>query len=756
MKYFYINNAKFNYNLEFLNNSYKERWKSNLPLIEYCETIGITVPHYCYHKTLSISGNCRMCLVELKNSPKPVVSCALSAKACLNNGEVFTNSPLIKKARENILEFLLLNHPLDCPICDQGGECDLQDQSFFFGLSKKRFYSFKRFVTDKNIGPIVKTVMTRCIHCTRCVRFAKEISGVEELGVFGRGLSSEIGTYIDKIFASELSGNVIDLCPVGALTSKPYPFIGRNWELKSNFSIDASDSFGSNIELFLKNNKIIKIVGTTDPSISRFPWISDKTRFSFDGMFASTKILNPFIKTKTDEIRSVKWKTLFKHICSILYFHDHLSYHFAKQKLFVICFSSSISLEVLNLLIILAKKFSFIRLKRVDQSKINNDSELNFLTNFKKTVFSKLNHSNLCVLLGINTRYETFPLNLKLRQRFSKGNFKTILFGSSTDLTFPTSYGSFNLNLVRSLVEGNNAICQELLNAKSPIIFISSEITKRKDIKVLSKLLDVLKFQLQLYHNNWDNTFLLGNELNEAGLNYLSNFESISEKTVENTGILYCLNTSFETPVLKKLVELKLLNLVRNKTSLPGFIFYQNEGYVDNFQNLAQSALYVSNFLNIPNNSFFETTGTYLTTGSFFKKSMKVLVSNTQSKENWQILRKTFGYTAEVVSLYNNRINNKIFFNCKKFLNFQSYTLFQYYAVKNLTKFTSIQTKSFCDYNVSFDKYKIKRVNFFETKLRLWLDDFYIGGKDSYSKHSLVMINCSKINRLKSSNFKFI
>ena len=228
MKYFHINNIKFNYNLEFKNNFKNNFWKQNTPLIEYCETLGINIPHYCYHKELSISGNCRMCLVELKSSPKPVVSCAMNAKSCLANGDIYTNSSLVKKARENVLEFLLLNHPLDCPICDQGGECDLQDQSLFFGLTKKRFYNFKRVVLNKNIGPIVKTVMTRCIHCTRCVRFAAEVAGIEDIGMFGRGLESEIGTYIQKLFQSELSGNVIDLCPVGALTSKPYPFIHRS------------------------------------------------------------------------------------------------------------------------------------------------------------------------------------------------------------------------------------------------------------------------------------------------------------------------------------------------------------------------------------------------------------------------------------------------------------------------------------------------------------------------------------------------
>jgi len=195
---------------------------NKVSLIAYLIANGVAVPHYCYHNDLSIAGNCRVCLVELKNSMKPEVSCATNAKAALHNNSVYHDSALVKKARENILEFLLLNHPLDCPICDQGGDCDLQDQSLFFGFTKRRFYKFKRIVGDKDLGPIVKTVMTRCIHCTRCVRFAKEIAGVEELGMFGIGNESEIGTNIDKVLTSELSGNVIDLCPVGIITTKLY------------------------------------------------------------------------------------------------------------------------------------------------------------------------------------------------------------------------------------------------------------------------------------------------------------------------------------------------------------------------------------------------------------------------------------------------------------------------------------------------------------------------------------------------------
>jgi NADH dehydrogenase/NADH:ubiquinone oxidoreductase subunit G len=199
-----------------------EKIDNKVSLIAYLLSNGISIPHFCYHNELSIAGNCRVCLVELKNSPKPVVSCAVNAKSCLLNNKVYYDSILLKKARENILEFLLLNHPMDCPICDQGGECDLQDQSLFFGFTKKRFYKFKRIVSDKDLGPIVKTVMTRCIHCTRCIRFANEIAGIEELGIFGRGTLSEVGTYVDKILTSELSGNVIDLCPVGKFNNKKF------------------------------------------------------------------------------------------------------------------------------------------------------------------------------------------------------------------------------------------------------------------------------------------------------------------------------------------------------------------------------------------------------------------------------------------------------------------------------------------------------------------------------------------------------
>jgi NADH dehydrogenase (ubiquinone) Fe-S protein 1 len=270
--------------------------KSNLSVLEACKYVGIHIPRFCYHETLSVAGNCRMCLVEVANSPKPVASCALPI---LNNMKIFVDTPLVKKARENVLETLLLNHPLDCPICDQGGECDLQDQTKLFGSDYSRFFFSKRGVEDKYCGPLIKTIMTRCIHCTRCVRFGIEVAGVEYLGTLNRGTHTEIGGYISQSFNSEISGNVIDLCPVGALTSKPYAFKARPWELRTTESIDLTDGTGSNVFVNFKETEILRIIPKINKNING-SIITDKARFSNDStknerihhIFEKKKIIN--------------------------------------------------------------------------------------------------------------------------------------------------------------------------------------------------------------------------------------------------------------------------------------------------------------------------------------------------------------------------------------------------------------------------------------------------------------------------------
>lgn len=753
MKYFHINNIKFNYTLEFQSSYKSDHWKSNAPLIEYCETIGINIPHYCYHKSLSISGNCRMCLVELKNSPKPVVSCAMSAKSCLNNSEVFTNSPLVKKARENILEFLLLNHPLDCPICDQGGECDLQDQSLFFGLDKKRFYSFKRVVTDKNIGPIVKTVMTRCIHCTRCVRFASEIAGVDDLGMFGRGMDSEIGTYVEKTFQSELSGNIIDLCPVGALTSKPYPFISRNWELKNINSIDFSDGFGTNLQVYLKNNRVTKVLPSHNRNTQSIDWISDKTRFSFDGMFSPERIVQGFItdgKGKTNY--PLTWKILLEEIISTLYFQDHLNRHFLKINTFVIVFDNNVSLEVLNLLILFAKKYSFINLRRSDGNPFNNDVESDFLINTPKNL---TNQSDMCLLIGVNTRYEGSTLNLQLRKRYLKGNFKLIAINSSVDLTFPSTYLGLNLNTLKSLIEGNSFVCQELVNSSNPTVIVSSEVYNRKDSNEIRNMFKLLKKNLNRFYPNWNNINIVSSSLNEAGANFLQNFKPLSVNDVKRSHSMYFINTQDNSPNIKKIICLKLLNYFSTNSS-PKLIVEQSNGIISKHYNALLKSYKTYNYINLPNSVFFESNGTYLNTEGIFKKNIKFLSTVKQAREDWQIIRKMFSYSKKINFTSNNKYDNLLNFNNTTNMKFKNFTGFLYYPNKNLTKFNFHLNKDLSN-NMKYieNNYQQSKNKLYTTTFKLWISDFYLGGKDSYSERSLTMIKCSKLFRAEKTNFNF-
>ncbi len=291
--------------------------ENGLTLLQACEQAGAEVPRFCYHERLSIAGNCRMCLVEVKGGPpKPQASCAMSVNDLRPgpNGEppeVFTKTPMVKKAREGVMELLLINHPLDCPICDQGGECDLQDQAMAYGISKNRFNENKRAVEDKYLGPLVKTEMTRCIQCTRCVRFTTEVAGIEEMGATGRGEDMEITTYLNKAISSELQGNIIDLCPVGALTSKPYEFKARPWELRKTETIDAMDAVGSAIRVDARGREVLRILPRTHEEVNE-EWISDKTRFVWDGL-KSQRLDRPYIR-EFGKLRPATWTEAFLRV----------------------------------------------------------------------------------------------------------------------------------------------------------------------------------------------------------------------------------------------------------------------------------------------------------------------------------------------------------------------------------------------------------------------------------------------------------
>jgi NADH-quinone oxidoreductase subunit G len=285
---------------------------AGLTVLQACETIGIQIPRFCFHERLSIAGNCRMCLVALKGSLKPIASCAMPAA---DGMVISTNTPEVQNMRRGVMEFLLINHPLDCPICDQGGECDLQDQAMVYGFDRSRFVENKRAVKEKNFGPLIKTVMTRCIHCTRCIRFASEIAGVEELGATGRGENMEVGTYVERALTSELSANMIDLCPVGALTSKPYAFLARPWELTKTESIDVMDAVGSSIRVDARGGEVLRVLPRLNDDVNE-EWISDKTRYAIDGL-RRQRLDRPYVR-REGRLRPASWGDAFQAIAARL------------------------------------------------------------------------------------------------------------------------------------------------------------------------------------------------------------------------------------------------------------------------------------------------------------------------------------------------------------------------------------------------------------------------------------------------------
>lgn len=452
-------------------NGLKKNVENGLTILQACESQGVTIPHFCYHDKLSIAGNCRMCLVEESKSLKPLASCAVNITSAM---QVFTNTELVKKAREGVLEFLLANHPLDCPICDQGGECDLQDQSLVFGGDRGRFYEEKRAVEDKNCGPLIKTIMTRCIHCTRCVRFASEIAGVPSLGVTGRGFSMEIGFYIEKMLNSEISGNIIDLCPVGALTSKPFAFTARSWELQSFESFDFFDAFGSNIRVDVRGTTIMRILPKVNSKLNE-DWISDKIRFVYDAL-KYQRLTHPLIK-KDGVFVKASWENAFENIKNAL-FKNWPSFGITGP------FSDLESIYTLKTFLNnIGSSGMFInnRIAELDPS----------LSSMYKFNFSmeELESSDLCLIVGSNVRLEAPILNVKLRKLFLKG---TDVFGvgANTKSNYFIKNLGVNLKVLLQILEGNHWFSARIKKAKRPIIIVGSGFFSLKNS---AKLLPWLK-----------------------------------------------------------------------------------------------------------------------------------------------------------------------------------------------------------------------------------------------------------------------
>eukprot|EP00793_Prasinoderma_coloniale_P004585 PRCOL_00000346-RA len=442
-------------------------------VLQACDAAGVDIPRFCYHQRLSIAGNCRMCLVEVEKAPKPVASCAMPLAPGMN---IKTDTPLVKKAREGVMEFLLANHPLDCPICDQGGECDLQDQSMMFGSDRSRFTEAKRGVEDKNLGPLVKTVMTRCIHCTRCVRFATEVAGVPELGTLARGRESEIGTYVERLFDSELSGNVIDLCPVGALTSKPYAFTARSWELKATESIDTSDALGAHVRVDSRGTEVMRVVPRLNEDINE-EWITDRARFSYDGL-KRQRLDQPYVR-KGGVLQPASWPEALGAAAAAANKsaeHDGLSTVVGSQ-------ADAESMTALKDMMasLGCSRFAF-------EGDNLSDADLRSAYTYNSGV-AATNDADAVLYVGCDPRKEAPIVSLYVQRGVKGTTCQAANIGEALDLQYDCEHlGETVAELEKMLKKGGSAFGEALRGAERPQIIVGSGVFKRADSEAVMNL----------------------------------------------------------------------------------------------------------------------------------------------------------------------------------------------------------------------------------------------------------------------------
>ncbi len=447
---------------------------AGLTVIQACDLAGVEIPRFCYHERLSVAGNCRMCLVEMQvpKSPKPIASCAMPVA---DRMVIRTDTEMVRKARRGVMEFLLINHPLDCPICDQGGECDLQDQAMAYGFDHSRFRENKRAVPEKDLGPLVKTYMTRCIHCTRCVRFATEVAGVEELGAVGRGEHMEITSYVERALTSELSGNIIDLCPVGALTSKPYAFIARPWELTKTESIDVHDAVGANIRIDARGREVVRILPRTNEGVNE-EWLADKSRFSYDGL-KRQRLDRCFIRVE-GKLRPVGWADAFEAVAARLS-------GVAGSRIAAIA-GDLVDAEAMYALKGLMAALGSANLDcRQDGAALDPTARASYLFN---TAIAGIEQADACLLIGTNPRWEAPLINARLHKRWLARGLQAGSIGPALDLTFPVESLGVGPNTVAELAAGRHPFAAVLSGAKRPMLILGQGALARPDGAAILKL----------------------------------------------------------------------------------------------------------------------------------------------------------------------------------------------------------------------------------------------------------------------------
>jgi len=564
--------------------------ENGISVLQACEIAGKEIPRFCYHERLSIAGNCRMCLVEMEKSPKPVASCAMPVA----EGQViYTNTEMVKKAREGVMEFLLINHPLDCPICDQGGECDLQDQSVKYGGGTSRYELNKRSVKEKYMGPLIKTQMNRCIHCTRCIRFAEEVAGVPELGSINRGENMEITTYLEKTLDSELSANVIDLCPVGALTSKPYAFEARPWELTKTETIDVMDAVGSNIRVDTKGWEVKRILPRVNEDINE-EWISDKTRYACDGLLIN-RIDRPYIK-KDGKLIECSWDEAFLkikeevsktvNVGGLVGGMVDLETIFALKD-FLTKISGSASIDFRQ------KDFY------IDPSHLSN--------NLFNTSIAGIDESDLILLVGANPRLEATIINSRIRKNFINKRTEIFTIGNPGEQTYKIISLGDNLKVLKDIENNNSIFSEKIKTSQKPMIVIGESVLNSKQGRfVLETSKSILK-----KNNSLNGLNILHQSASSVGAIMLQAYTNTNE--VLKNEILY-------------LIGADEINIdTKNK-----FIIYQGTHGSKNAK-IADVIL--------PGAAYTEKNGLYVNLEGRVQSAFKASFPPGNAKEDWKILR---------------------------------------------------------------------------------------------------------------------
>ena len=673
---------------KILINGKEIEFEKGMTVLQACELAEVEIPRFCYHEKLSIAGNCRMCLVEMEKSPKPIASCAMPATEGMN---IKTNTALVEKARKGVMEFLLANHPLDCPVCDQGGECDLQDQSMYYGVDKSRFIENKRQVKEKYMGPLIKTQMTRCIHCTRCVRFATEVAGIPEIGAIGRGENMEITTYLEKAMESELSANVIDLCPVGALTSKPYAFEARPWELKKTESVDVMDAVGSNIRVDTYNWEVKRILPRLNNDINE-EWISDKTRYSCDGLLKQ-RLDVPYVKKNNklekvswdeaidllaDKIKSVSPNEIGGHIGDMVNLENALGF----KKFF----------DILN-----SKNLEF----RERKFYINSSEKSNYIFN---SSIKGIEKADLILLIGTNPRHEATMVNARIRKVFKQKNIPIFSIGNPGELTYSYTKVGDKTDDIRKILNKEIEFSKKLLSSKNPIIIVGESALELQSGKyILEELKKFLKNN-NFISKEWNAFNFLPQNASTVGLIDLKILPKEDEE--KNSFFEKLKNNNFK---LLYLLGSDNLEIKKNNE----FIIYQGS-HGDRGAEIAD--------IIFPSAAFTEQDGLYENLEGRIQECKKASYPIGEALEDW-------------------RIFNLIFKKLNKNKNLLNFDLLRKEVLETIPNFTNLNDLP------SFKETKIENVstNFISEKILIKELDYFF--TNSISRASKTMSECRQIRQ---------